>query len=278
MNSTLRFKELFTKAALILLLPAIAKAQEWAPDSLVDKIFTVSIDFGVDPFAGSGTASVIFTESGTRYTFSETGDIAAGQVSTYTWQKTSANTGVSSSSTEGFEEYNSTSTLTFENEIGGRFETRLDSDNSLVQSGAFAIAPANKSEPLVNLSTRTMVAPGSTLISGFVIGGAIPQTVIIRAVGSELVEMGVSNALSDTELTIYNFGGDPIHQNDDWESVDGGNPLSAAFQAVGAFELDSGSGSAAVMQTLEPGLYTIHVREEGTSQGGEVLLEVYLLR
>ena len=58
---------------------------------------------------------------------------------------------------------------------------------------------------VLNLSTRGSVASGdNVLINGFIITGTDPKTVIMRALGPSLGGSGVSGALADPVLRLYN--------------------------------------------------------------------------
>ena len=51
---------------------------------------------------------------------------------------------------------------------------------------------------LVNISTRGLVKTGNdVMIGGLIIEGSGPKTVIIRAIGPELMPFGIPNALTD---------------------------------------------------------------------------------
>ncbi|WP_158305420.1 NHL repeat-containing protein [Opitutus terrae] len=135
-------------------------------------------------------------------------------------------------------------------------------------------ADASASGHLTNLSARTFAGVGDdTLIVGFVLSGHAPKTVLIRAAGPSLVRLGLgaSSVLADPKLTLYH-GATVIDENDDWG---GTMELKASSQAVGAFEFDSAaSKDAAVLTTLPPGVYTVHV--SGANAGtGVALVELY---
>ena len=125
---------------------------------------------------------------------------------------------------------------------------------------------------LLNLSARTRLAPNDTITAGFVIDGATPRTVLIRAIGPGLAALGVPGTLADPKLTLFS-GSVPESANDDW----GGTPdLETASDTVGAFAIPRASRDAALLATLPPGLYTAQVTGP-SNQGGIVLVEVYLL-
>jgi sugar lactone lactonase YvrE len=128
------------------------------------------------------------------------------------------------------------------------------------------------------LSTRTVTGPGEdTLIAGVVIDGNVPKRILIRGVGPLLTTQGINpaNVLSDPRLAVHRFVGQSavlIAENDDW----GGLPeLKTAFAAVGlsSFQSDT-SKDAALLLTLEPGVYTVQLGG-GNNTSGVALIEVY---
>lgn len=129
---------------------------------------------------------------------------------------------------------------------------------------------------LTNLSARTQVDAGATLITGFSIGAGTNRTVVIRAVGPTLEGFGVPDVLTDPRIVLFNNANPParIGENDDWG---GGSVLADTMASVGAFGLVSPSSKdAVIVATLPPGGYTAQVTS-GTSSGGVVLVELYLL-
>ena len=66
-------------------------------------------------------------------------------------------------------------------------------------------------------SARAFVQTGdNVMIGGFSIQGTIPKRVIIRAIGSELTQYGVPNALADPTLELHDGTGALIASNDNW--------------------------------------------------------------
>jgi hypothetical protein len=125
---------------------------------------------------------------------------------------------------------------------------------------------------LSNLSARSRVAE-RPLIAGFVISGDIPLKVLIRGVGPSLAKYGIVHPLGNPKLTLFH-GSQEIHNNDRWADARNLTDLRAATNAVGAFALDEGSNDAAMLETLEPGVYTAHVTSvDGAS--GVALVEIY---
>ncbi|HWA09944.1 MAG TPA: immunoglobulin domain-containing protein [Opitutaceae bacterium] len=127
---------------------------------------------------------------------------------------------------------------------------------------------------LANISTRGRSGPGDdVMIAGFIISGDVPRQVLVRAVGPALSGLGVAGAMSDTRLELYQ-GPTKIAESDNWGTEVGAGNLMAAASRVGAFELPATGKDAALLVTLDPGLYTAQVRGPGTATG-VVLVEVY---
>jgi len=120
---------------------------------------------------------------------------------------------------------------------------------------------------LSNVSVRTSAGGPDVLITGFTIGAGPSKQVLVRAVGPTLSAFGVSDAIADPRLELYN-GSTKIAENDNWNAAD-----AAAFASVGAFALGAGSRDAALVATLGPGSYTAQVA--GTGAAGVTLVEVY---
>ena len=123
---------------------------------------------------------------------------------------------------------------------------------------------------LANLSTRGKVLTGSdVMIGGFAVSGAVPKTVVIRAVGPSLTNYGVQGALTDPQIQLVRSSDNAtIATNDDWPATANLSALLATgLQPVHAKE-------AALYMTLSPGLYTAIVSGVGGATGVG-LVEVY---
>lgn len=122
------------------------------------------------------------------------------------------------------------------------------------------------------LAVRGPVGAGeNVLIVGFVISGTGTKEIIVRGGGPALSGVGVSGALGDPQLKLFNAQGQLIAENGDW----GGSPaLAQAFTAVGLGSWPSGSKDAAMIATLPVGLYTVQLSgvNETTGVG---LIELY---
>jgi hyaluronate lyase len=124
---------------------------------------------------------------------------------------------------------------------------------------------------LINVSARTVVGlGGDRLITGFVVVGPTPKTILVRAIGPTLAAFGVTGALADPLLELYS-GSTKLFANDNWSNA---SALAATATRVGAFALPSSSRDSALVTTLAPGAYTAQVTgAAGTT--GVALVEVY---
>ena len=135
-------------------------------------------------------------------------------------------------------------------------------------TGDTVVVNSGSTSKVINISTRATLATGGIVFPGFVIRGDQSQTVMIRAVGPGLTQLGVTNVVADPVLELYS-GATKLAENDDWS---GPQAVHLAAQ-VGAFALPAGSRDSVLLATLPPGAYTLQVR--GKSGGGEVVVEVY---
>lgn len=129
--------------------------------------------------------------------------------------------------------------------------------------------------PMVALSTRGRVGGGeNVLIAGFVIDGPEAKRVLVRAVGPSLVPQGVADALPDPRLTVFDATQRPLASNDNWSEGENPAALIVAAARTGAIPFAANSRDAAVLVTLEPGVYTA-VIEGANGAEGVALAEVY---
>ena len=135
------------------------------------------------------------------------------------------------------------------------------------------IPGANTQGPvrLVNLSARGVVSPSAALIGGFVVEGAVAQTVLVRGVGTGLAQFAVPSPLPSAQLDIYDKSGSLVASTA--AGMNATNSASAAALA-GAFPLTAGSGDASLVITLKPGPYTAVVSSPNGGSGA-ALVEVY---
>jgi hypothetical protein len=121
----------------------------------------------------------------------------------------------------------------------------------------------------LNLSTRGFVSTGdNVLIGGFTIGGAEPKTVVLRALGPSLSSFGISGALNDPVIRVYNSSRTLIATNDNWQS----DPNHLIVEANGL--APANILEAATAQSLAPGAYTVIVTGTNSAHG-IALVELY---
>ena len=124
---------------------------------------------------------------------------------------------------------------------------------------------------LTNISTRGFVGPGNqVLIEGLVINGPDPVRLLITAKGPSLTAFGVTGALADPSLAIFDSAGRQIAANDNVGTPTAGSDL-ALIPGV-----PTNSAESALLVVLPPGVYSVVVSGNGGS--GIALLEAVDLR
>ncbi|MBS0657778.1 MAG: S8 family serine peptidase [Verrucomicrobia bacterium] len=125
---------------------------------------------------------------------------------------------------------------------------------------------------LINISTRLQVGTGANVaIAGFVVTGSNPRRVLIRGIGPSLTAFGISGALADPEIELFDASGNSLASNTSWGSIANYGALQR-LQYSGYAPTDS--SEAALVVTLPPALYSVHLR--GQSAGtGIGLVEIY---
>jgi cyclophilin family peptidyl-prolyl cis-trans isomerase len=104
--------------------------------------------------------------------------------------------------------------------------TATDLDGATVQD-TFAVNVIAAPGRLVNLSTRMQVGTGdNALIAGFIMQGAPPKRLGVRALGPSLTALGVPNALANPILELRDSTGATIATNDDWGSAGNNQDLT----------------------------------------------------
>jgi uncharacterized delta-60 repeat protein len=172
----------------------------------------------------------------------------------------------------------------------------LESDDSLLLAGGFTRVddlPANgiarlrldrQTAPaalLFNLSTRGRTIGGDQiLIGGFTIGGTVPKTVLLHAVGPTLAQYGIAGPLQKPLLQLFH-NQTRLRANSGWQQTGdqyspplAGADIATFGQQSGAIALPPGN-DAGVVVTLEPGSYTAQVTPAPDAQPGVTLLELF---
>lgn len=125
---------------------------------------------------------------------------------------------------------------------------------------------------LVNISTRSFVGTGSSIqIGGFILHGAGPRKLLIRAGGPYLSQYGVSGVLSDPVLTIFK-GTMQIAANDDWGT--NSTEVASATATLNIPSFTNGSKDSAIVLTLDADQpYTAQVSGKN-GDTGNALIEI----
>ncbi len=149
-----------------------------------------------------------------------------------------------------------------------------DKDTSAARLGiveVFDVAPAANAV-LGNLSSRGFVGTGdNVLIGGMIVGPSSTgnANVLVRSLGPSLGAFGVTGALPDPTIKLFNASGTQIAANDDWRS----NEDTILFQAPTL--APPRNEEAALVVALAPGQYTAIV--EGKNATGVATVEAYAL-
>ena len=128
---------------------------------------------------------------------------------------------------------------------------------------------------LASLSVRIGAGTGDqTLIVGFIVSGN-GKSLLIRGVGPTLgaAPYNVPGVLADPQLSLYN-GSTLINSNDNWSDNANASQIAATATQLQDFALPAGSKDAALLTTLNDGLYTAQVSGVGNTTG-ITLVEVY---
>ena len=92
---------------------------------------------------------------------------------------------------------------------------------------------------------------------------------MVRAVGPSLGAFGITDALPDPVLLLFDGNGNTIALNDNWRD----DPQAGDLQALGLAPRDD--LEPAIVRTLAPGNYTAIVRSNDPAVTGVALVEIY---
>ena len=127
---------------------------------------------------------------------------------------------------------------------------------------------------LANISSRGFVNTGDNImIGGLIVGGGSgvgSGRVLIRAIGPSLSSAGVTGALQDPTLELFNGSGTSLATNDDWMTTQ-----KAEIEATTI--APSNDRESAIVATLPGGNYTAVVRGKNNTVGVAVV-EAYNLQ
>jgi hypothetical protein len=148
---------------------------------------------------------------------------------------------------------------------------------ALVQ--VYDLSPGNGSI-LSNISSRAFVQMGdNVMIGGFMVQGTEPKRVIVRAIGPDLTQYGVPDALANPTLELHDGTGTLIASNNNWAStIIGGIITSNQVHEIQASGYAPGDPlDSAIIADLPAGNYTAIVRGVNNLTG-VALVEVYNLQ
>jgi hypothetical protein len=123
------------------------------------------------------------------------------------------------------------------------------------------------STQLGNISTRGFVQTGDNVMIAGLVVQSHNKPVVVRALGPTLARFGISNALPDPTLSLYDSNGVLLIFNDDWRDTQ-----ESAISGTGLAPTDD--LESAIAGTLMPGSYTAIVRGYEDAIGN-ALVEVY---
>ena len=144
-------------------------------------------------------------------------------------------------------------------------------------SGTVSVGPLST---FGNISTRAFVQTGdNVMIGGFIVQGTEPKKVIIRAIGPELTQHGVPDALANPTLELHDGTGALIASNNNWATtIIGGIITSNQVHEIQASGYVPGDPfESAIIADLPAGNYTAVVRGVN-NMTGVALVEVYNLQ
>ena len=119
---------------------------------------------------------------------------------------------------------------------------------------------------LANLSARSNIAAGGSVTAGIAVTGPQSATtrVLCRASGAGLRNFGITGALDDVKLEVFDRNGRIIASNDNYDSRD--PRLSSAAARAGAAPFLA-SKDAALLLDLPPGNFSVRVGSANGSTG-----------
>jgi hypothetical protein len=135
----------------------------------------------------------------------------------------------------------------------------------------------NAASILGNISTRALVQTGDdVMIGGFVIQGTQPERVILRAIGPELSQYGIPNAMANPTLELHDSTGALIASNNNWVTTIIGGIIkqNQVRDIMNSHLAPANRFESAIIADLPPGKYTAIVRGVNNTTG-VALVEVY---
>ena len=114
------------------------------------------------------------------------------------------------------------------------------------------------------------------MIGGFIVQGPGPKRVIIRAIGPELTQHGITIPLADPRLELHNGTGALIASNNDWQTTILGGIITTnqVSDIQNSGHAPTAASESVIIADLQPGNYTAIVRGVNNTTG-VALVEVY---
>jgi len=114
------------------------------------------------------------------------------------------------------------------------------------------------------------------MIGGFIVQGTTSKRVIVRAIGPELTQYGVPNALNNPTLELHDSTGALIASNDNWQHTIIGGIITASQvrDIINSGHAPGDPTESAIIADLPAGNYTAIVRGVNNTTG-VALVEVY---
>lgn len=154
----------------------------------------------------------------------------------------------------------------------GTYLVTLNATNSAGTSTLVVtmVIDAVASSRIVAFSARSQAGNGNqTLIMGFAVSGN-NKTLLMRGLGAGL---NLPNALADPQLALFN-GSTSLATNDDWATGGNAAQITSLTAQVGLAALPTASKDAALVSTVNNGVYTTRVFG-ANSATGTAIAEVY---
>jgi plastocyanin len=219
--------------------------------------------------SGTATAATVTVQVGNDgFTFTpSTVTIQRGDTVQWIWAGThehSVTSGTDSTSdgifSSGIHLNPFTFSFTFPN--AGTFQYFCIPHSVIGMFGVVEVAGSASPSTLGNISTRLPVQSGdNALIGGLIATGTAAKKVIIRAIGPSLTAFGVSGALANPTLDLFQ-GSTLLFSNDDW------NESTQQAQIAASGLSPRNAAESAIVWTLTPGQnYTAVVRGKNGTTG-----------
>lgn len=120
----------------------------------------------------------------------------------------------------------------------------------------------------LNVSTRATVGEGENAsVGGFIVSGSVAKRVILRGIGPSLASHGISNALPNPVIELFDASGNSLALNDNWEDSQSAEIAATGLAPTNPLE-------SAIVRNLPPGGYTVRLSGKDVPTGVG-LVEVY---